>query len=313
MAKKKQDKSIRKVSFKDAIGFNAVFANEKTNFTVGITLFVVAVLMIISFVSYFSTCNADQSLVTNPMPGDFANAGRVFQNTCGSWGAYTSYFFIDVCFGFSAFLIPIFLILVAANMMGIYVLNLWKWFFSLMCIMIWSSITCAKFINPLLSDQIFNAGGGHGQYVSNALENVVGTPGLTAILALTAIFFLTYLSSETIQIIRKIMNPFEHIKKIPLVFSNVGDNGELLEPETKENIEQNDDVVYDDPDVQEVTFDLDNGIAKVNDNGYKDTRTTGNQIKSGTDFSIEQSITEEAAGTRTLANGEEMGEFDSTC
>ena len=310
MAKKKQDKSTRKVSFKDAIGFNAVFANEKTNFTVGITLLFFAILMIISFVSYFSTCDADQSLVTNPMPGDFANAGRAFQNTCGSWGAYTSYFLIDVCFGFSAFLIPTFFLLVAANMMGVYKFNLWKWFFSLMCIMIWSSITCAKFVNPLLTDQIFNAGGGHGQYVSNALENVVGTPGLTAILALTAIFFLTYLSSETIQIVRKIMNPFEHIKKIPLVFSNVGDNGELLEPETKDNIAQDDNVVYDDPDVQEVTFDLDKDIATVNDNGYKDTHLAGNQVNDGADFQIEQSITEDTAGTRTLANMEEMGEYD---
>jgi S-DNA-T family DNA segregation ATPase FtsK/SpoIIIE len=195
-------------------------------------------------------------------------------------------------------------------MMGVYKFNLWKWFFSLMCIMIWSSITCAKFVNPLLTDQIFNAGGGHGQYVSNALENVVGTPGLTAILALTAIFFLTYLSSETIQIVRKIMNPFEHIKKIPLVFSNVGDNGELLEPETKDNIAQDDNVVYDDPDVQEVTFDLDKDIATVNDNGYKDTHLAGNQVNDGADFQIEQSITEDTAGTRTLANMEEMGEYD---
>ena len=141
MAQKKQNKTSNKVSFKEVIGFNAVFANEKTNFTVGITLFVVAVLMIISFISYFSTCDADQSLVLNPMPGDLANTGREFQNVCGSWGAYTSHFFINLCFGFSAFLIPLFVIAAATNMMGIYKLNLWKWFFSLMCIMIWSSVT----------------------------------------------------------------------------------------------------------------------------------------------------------------------------
>ena len=310
MAKKRQDKSAKKVSFKEAIGFNAVFANEKTNFTVGITLFFIAALMIFSFVSYFSTCDADQSLVRNPLPGDFLNTGREFQNACGSWGAYISHLCINKCFGFPAFLMPVFLLLVATNMMGIYKLNLWKWFFSLMCVMIWSSITCAKFLNPILSEQIYNAGGGHGQYVSNALENIVGTPGLTAILALTAIFFLTYLSSETIQIVRKIMNPFEHIKRIPLVFSNVGDNGELLEPDTKDGDTEEETAVYDDPDVQEVTFDLDNDSVKVSDTGYQDTRQSAGKEPQDTDFEIQQGITEETAGTRTLAVGGDLGPYD---
>ncbi|MBO7646183.1 MAG: DNA translocase FtsK 4TM domain-containing protein, partial [Prevotella sp.] len=123
MAKKKQTKIGRKVSFKEAIGFNAVFANEKTNFTVGITLLVLAVLMIISFISYFTTCDADQSLVMHPLPGDFANTGREFHNACGSWGAYVSYFFIDVCFGFTAFLIPLMCIVWALHMMGVVKVN----------------------------------------------------------------------------------------------------------------------------------------------------------------------------------------------
>ena len=319
MAQKKPAKPKNKVSFKEAIGFNAVFANEKTNFTVGITLFVMAVLMIISFISYFTTCDADQSLVLNPMPGDLANTGREFQNACGSWGAYTSHFFINICFGFSAFLIPLFIIASATNMMGIYKLNLWKWFFSLMCIMIWSSVTCAKFVNPLLTDQIYNAGGGHGLFIADSLENIVGTPGLTAILALTAIFFLTYISSETIVIIRKMLNPFEHIKKIPLVFSNVNDKGELVVPETSELASQEDDLVYDDPTEQSVEFDLKTDQAIINDAGYNDD-TTGSQSRvvapetsygsSETGFEIEEGFKEEAAGDKILADDMSMGAYD---
>ena len=316
MAQKKQNKPKNKVSFKEVIGFNAVFANEKTNFTVGITLFVLAVLMIISFISYFTTCDADQSLVLNPMPGDLANTGREFQNACGSWGAYTSHFFINICFGFSAFLIPLFIIASATNMMGIYKLNLWKWFFSLMCIMIWSSVTLSKFVNPLLTDQVYNAGGGHGQFIATSLENIVGTPGLTAILALTAIFFLTYISSETIVIIRKIMNPFEHIKKIPLVFSNVNDKGELVEPENSELSSQDDDLVYDDPTEQSVTFDVNSDRAVVNDLGYTGDGTTVpvnvpvNVNTGETGFEIEEGIKEETAGGRTLADDMSMGAYD---
>lgn len=239
MAKKRQNKSSRKVSYKEAIGLSSVFSNEKANFTLGITLLIASVLMFICFISYFSSSTDDQSFVLHPMAGDITNTGREFHNACGSWGAYISHFFIAVCFGIPAFLIPTFTVLCSFAMMGVYRLNLWKWFFSLMIIMIWSSVTFAKFVNPFLTNQVFNAGGGHGEFVCQTLEGVIGTPGLTAILALTAIFFLTYLSSETIIIIRKMLNPVGYItSRVKFNVTNIGPNGEVLEPDAISNIQE---------------------------------------------------------------------------
>ena len=136
-----------------------------------------------------------------------------FSNTCGSIGAYIAYFFITCCFGFPAFLIPLFLIFTSLRLMGAYKVSLVKWFFGGMLAMIWSSIACAKFINPLLSGQVFNAGGGHGDYVSRYLESIAGTPGLTGILIVTAIIFFTFVSSETITFVRKAMNPIGYISR----------------------------------------------------------------------------------------------------
>lgn len=247
MAKKKQNKENDKVSYANAIGFTSVFANEKANFTVGITLFVISIVVFFSFISYFYSSADDQSFVLNPMADDILNKGREFHNSCGSWGAYVSHFFIAICFGLPAFLLPIFTLMCSLAMMGIYKLNLWKWFFSLMVIMIWSSITFARFINPLLSDQVYNAGGKHGEYVCQFLEGIVGTPGLTAILALTAIFFLTYISSETIVIIRKILNPVGYItNRVKFNVTNIGPDGKVIEPEhieetTTENLTESND------------------------------------------------------------------------
>lgn len=42
----------------------------------------------------------------------------------------------------------------------------------------------------------FNPGGNHGLFCVQQLENVIGPPGLTALLLLTALAFLTYLSAE---------------------------------------------------------------------------------------------------------------------
>lgn len=53
------------------------------------------------------------------------------------------------------------------------------------------------------------------------LENVVGAPGLTAILLIVAVSFLTYLTSETITVIRKAMNPLKYVtKKVKFTVTN---------------------------------------------------------------------------------------------
>ena len=212
MAKKKKETAKdKRMGFSEAIGISSFIHSEKTNVTVGLILMTISIVMIVSFVSFFSTCENDQSIILHPAVGDLRNETRQIQNICGSLGAYTSFFFIRTCFGIPAFLLPAFMILVAMRMIGALKINLWKWFFSSMLLLIWSSITFAKFVNPLFEGKVFNAGGGHGEFVCDYLECVIGTPGLTAILIVTALVFLTFVSTETINFIRKVLNPVEYI------------------------------------------------------------------------------------------------------
>ena len=264
---KVKNKKNGKTSFKVALGFNN-FTGEKTNFTVGITLFILSIVMIICFISYFSTADADQSLLEHPMPGDFVNKQRVFQNICGSWGAYTSYFLIARCFGYPAILIPIFMMMVSFKMIGVYKLNLLKWFFCLMLVMIWCSVCCAAYINPMMLDNVFNAGGEHGAFIALMAENIIGMPGLTAILILLAIFFLVYLTSETIYFIRKIFNPLKLVTdKVNFTITNFVKDDEKTDAA---NPEDGYNGVYDDPASQIVNFDLDTDKTEIVDDGYTD-------------------------------------------
>ena len=229
MAKKKQAKKA--ASFTDALGIKNIFQNDIFNFIFGLILLLVAIYMVIAFISYLTTGQADQSLVLDMRPGEWMNSDRAFQNQCGSMGALLSWFFIAHCFGLPAFLIPVFMGLTGLKMMHIYQkVNILKWFLALVVIMIWSSVTFAKFLTPIMGDQVFNPGGDHGLYCCQWLENVVGTPGLTAILAFVALLFLTYLSSETINVVRKILNPIGALtNKVQFVITN-DNNEENLSP-----------------------------------------------------------------------------------
>ena len=209
MAKKKVDKKPQNIS--EAIGLQNIVNNEKVDFIIGLFFVVFSIVLLIAFVSYFYTGKADQSILEDLRPGEWLNNDDLFQNRCRSFGAILSYYFITKEFGLAAFIIPFFFILIGLKMMKVYRISLWKWFFGSSLTMIWSSITLSKFLTPVMDDQVFNPGGGHGLFCVQHIENVIGTPGLIALLLITAIAFLTYLTSETINIIRKLLNPVKFL------------------------------------------------------------------------------------------------------
>ena len=224
MAKKKNTRKTP--SFTETIGLN-ILQNDLFNFIFGILLFVFSMWMIVAFISYFSTAAADQSLVMEMRSGDWLNKDRIFMNMCGPMGALISDFFIARCFGFSAFIVPVFLCVVGLKMIKAYKANLLKCFLCFSIVMVWCSVVLAKFLTPFVGDEVYNPGGGHGEYISCWLENVIGTPGLVALLAVVAILFLTYLTSETINVIRKMLNPVSMItNKVGFYVTNNKTEGE---------------------------------------------------------------------------------------
>ena len=263
MAKKKKKTKASTTSFSEAIGIKHFFISERLIFLLGALLGVVAIIMMTSFVSYFTTGAADQSTIENLRSGELMNEHRIFANKCGSMGAYLSYYFIHDCFGLAAFAIPLFLLMVALRMMRIYQINLLKWFLCLVLIMVWASVTMARFLSPFFEDSHFCPGGNHGLYVCQRIESLVGTPGLTALLGLTAIAFLTYLSSETIYAIRKLLNPVKFFTD--RVKFNITNTDSPEEPTGTYTLETSDEqMVFDDPRTQTVEF-PENGEPKGND------------------------------------------------
>ena len=225
MAKKKTEKKTK--TFSEAIGLQYIFNNTVTDFFLGLALVTISVLVIIAMASYLSTGYLDQSILDEMRAGEWTNSDHQFQNYCGSIGAIISYWLIYANFGLPSFLLPVFFILCGLQLMHAYKINLWKWFLSTMIVMVWTSVTFTKFLTPLMGSLIYNPGGQHGVFIVQNLENVVGTPGLTAILLFTAIAFLTYLTTETITIIRKALNPVGYItSKVHFEITNHGKDEE---------------------------------------------------------------------------------------
>ena len=268
MVKKKKVKNEKNSSsLSGVLGFKDIFLNERLKFFFGLVLLVLAIYMIFAFISYFTTGAADESLIEDPRDGEVLNQNHEFANTCGSFGAYMSWYFIKRCFGLSAFMVPVFIFLLGIHLIKAYKVNLLKWFFSLMILMIWASVTFSKFLSPFFEDACYSPGGDHGLYICHYIENLIGTPGLTALLALVAIAFLTYLSAETVIIIRKILNPSKFIDKVKFKITN-NDPNEQVDSYENQIKGETDPEVYDDPAKQEIIFGKD-GKNVVIDDGYQ--------------------------------------------
>ena len=303
MAKKKTSKSSERTasSLKEALGLDKILFNERVNFVIGICLLLIAIYMVWAFVSYLFTGAADQSLIEFPRDGEILNEKREFENACGSLGAYISWFFIKRCFGLAAFLIPIFIILLSVSMMRVYKVKLLKWFMCLGIVLVWASITMAKFLEPFFGNACYNPGGDHGLAICQQIEGLIGMPGLTALLGLIAIAFLCYLSMETVIILRKVFNPLHYLKKIPMTISVGGGNNDDTNDGPQETIETQDDPeVFDDPQTETVEFNVDDDSAVV-----KTTPTTKPAVPVSDDdieMEIEEAEAEETATGKNLVS-----------
>ena len=303
MAKKK--KANNNNSLKNVLGFSFL-QNEKVNFILGLILFATAACMATSFVSFLTTGNIDQSMIESAREGEIMNQNGEFVNSGGSIGAYMSYFFIKQCFGLASFIIPIYILIVSMNLMRVYNISLLKWFLCMSVIMVWSSITMAKFLSPLFIDSFYNPGGDHGLYVCQWTENLIGTPGITALLAITAIAFLTYISAETIYLIRKMLNPVKFFTDRVKFDVSVGGKHDENENYNDKIKTLEDPEVFDNPETQTVEFAVNSDVHIINNVENDNPKTekqpleTDGNDKKQIDMEVEAAKDEEKAQSKQL-------------
>lgn len=213
---------------------------ENVRFIIGLCLLGISVYLIISFVSNIFTGRADYTYVTSDS-ADFVQAA----NYGGKLGAYLSNYFMDTCFGIFAILIPVFMFLAGIKFMGEdSKIRLWKWFLNLSIIMIWGSVFLSL-VSEILPSKIvsyfsFRLGGGHGDYVRNLLTVNLGTLGAWIVMIATAVFYLMYLTRETVIVVRQLMHPKELIKGQLSKYSTNTDDSE----EENEELPSDENVAY---------------------------------------------------------------------
>lgn len=193
--------------------FSGVGKIEMFSFCSGFLIVMLALFMLVAFVSYLFSGEADYSLLETC--ADPFNQNLQYKNVCGSLGAIVAFYFINNLFGLASFLIPPYLIILGLRLMRIFKFTLVRKFILFTLLMLWVSVFLAAFgyLFPVFEDSFVNIGGNHGVNVVKILTQVIGMPGLMAVLVIYAVVYLIYLSARTIEIIRNAFR-LNFLKKI---------------------------------------------------------------------------------------------------
>ncbi len=250
MANKKTDKETepKKISKNR---FTTFFKSETTHFVIGLISVIFSVYLLLAFISFFFTGAADQSILDNQQPGELMQTTNHVKNYAGARGAQLAEFLINECFGIAACFIILFLAVAGMKMIKAYQFRVWKWFMSCSILLVWFSITLGFIFDGTFSDSFIYPGGLHGCNVSAWLVSQIGMPGLGLLLLITALLFFVYLSSETINMIRKALHPnFRRKKKDTATATDNENNDTSIKPKREEKKE------YSNPQPAVVDFEL---------------------------------------------------------
>ncbi len=178
-----------------------VVTHPTTSFFLGLLLGAMAIFICSSFLSFFSSGGADQSVID--AAGDAASA--TVENSSGKSGAVVADFLINGCFGWSSVLLVPLLVALMLRLMNIRRPDLVKWFIITVFAVVWGSVFFAFLLGDLFAGSFMSPGGRHGEFVSSWLMDKVGVVGLVLILVVALIALMTYLTRETITWLQKVL------------------------------------------------------------------------------------------------------------
>ena len=190
----------------------AFFKNETLHFLLGLGMVILSGFFLISYISFFFTGSADQSLVESGGLVDLSETENDIQNYAGSRGAQLSNYLMNDCFGVSTIFIIVFLAVWGLHLMKVKRVKPWKWFLACSALLIWFSLFFGFALMPTYKDSFMYLGGLHGYNVSLWLISQIGVLGVVLLLVGTGLSILVLMNRKAIGWIRYLFS-FSYLKR----------------------------------------------------------------------------------------------------
>ena len=199
MGKRKKKSSSVKF-FSSLVAF---FRDDRFRYTLGIVFLLVAIFMVLSFISYLINWRTDQDFKWARV---FSGPGIRVENQGGKLGAWLSDLFINRWFGLASFLFPAILLIWAMALYRIRLLKTWKGVRNSLILVILLSVTLGLIFGDADGFLGSGPGGQHGFFISNWLVASIGYFG-TVFLLVICYMALILFSTGFLYWVRNLKNP----------------------------------------------------------------------------------------------------------
>ena len=214
-------------------GVKAFFADRKVQFVLGALIVAFAVFFCFSYVSFFSAGGNDHNILEiYEVEGRDAKAA----NSGGIGGAVIAEYLVNDCFGWSSILLFPLLVLWAIRLMHLCEFRLGRWTLIMAIPMVWLSIFFSFVIGEGFDSWYASPGGAHGKLITGFIEQMVGNVGVIILLVILLLFYMIYLTRNTIPWLQE---------KLAISLPEKKDTVNM-EEKTAEDDEEEDDVEEDD-------------------------------------------------------------------
>jgi len=154
--------------------------NEKFRFILGVLVLLIALYLLIAFISFLFYGTADQSKLDLMSKSGIKNKAAIL-------GAYLSELIINRGFGIPSFLFIYLLVITGFKIIGRNLVKFGKSFVYSIVVIIWFSIALGLIFRTPINGSSIYIGGQYGLVMSSWLSSIIGIPGLISILFFSAL------------------------------------------------------------------------------------------------------------------------------
>ncbi|MDD4149119.1 MAG: DNA translocase FtsK [Bacteroidales bacterium] len=291
------------------------FRDERFKVSLGVFLLAFAIVLCLSFTSYFFTWKSDQSILDVEFTKLLGKNSYQVENWIGKIGALLSNKFVHDWFGVASFSFVAIFAVFGFNLLNVKLTKPWRFLFIGLIFTIWSSVAIAS----IFSDTFFMVGGAHGYFIFNWLSGLIGIPGSYAVVLLSLFVIVLYSFKNSLNWIKSKLQNLRSVKKEHLeegsddgfdkpILSEIDDDNQPIDKEIAE--EEPVFVIFDEIDEQEQNEDLKEQNSETDTNNY-----TGKENKEDTEDGLDLDVNEtpdEEELTEEEIDSDMMQEFDPT-
>lgn len=176
--------------------------SDMQRWMLGVILFVVGVLILLSVISYFFYWKADQAITTHGAL--VSDMELTVHNWCGKLGARVANFIVGRWFGLFGICVPIVIMIVALRIMRFRPAFLRKSVRLTLILMILGSLTLGLIFGEAWNIFGSGLGGEHGIAISRWLSSLIGSLGTGLVLLLAFIIYAVYINRNTIGFLNRL-------------------------------------------------------------------------------------------------------------